>query len=104
MNRRNQKSLKKDITTLPFQNAFRLLEGRRKVVDGFESKIFPKGHLGILASAAKVSDRSRLKILTPKQMLQRLPIAPTQVRTGNTSENVLNEIRQIYINCIEQKK
>ena len=104
MNRRNQKSLKKDITTLTFQNAFRLLEGRRKVVDGFESKIFPTGPLGILASAAKVSDRSRLKILTPKQMLQRLPIAPTQVRTGNTSENVLNEIRQIYINCIEQKK
>ena len=102
MNRRNQKSLKNDKKTLAFQNVFRLLEERRKVVDGFECKIFPtgeqierKGRLGILASAAKVSDRSRLKILTPKQMLQRLPIAPTQVKTGNTSENVLNEIRQI---------
>ena len=36
-----------------------------------------------------------LKILTPKQMLQRLPIALAQVKPGNTSENLLNEIRQI---------
>ena len=36
-----------------------------------------------------------IKILTPKQMLQRLPIVLVQVKAGNTSENVLNEIRQI---------
>ena len=36
-----------------------------------------------------------LKILTPKQMLQRLPIVLAQVKVGNTSENLLNEIRQI---------
>ena len=36
-----------------------------------------------------------LKILTSKQMLQRLPIVIAQVKAGNTSENVLNEIRQI---------
>ena len=28
-------------------------------------------------------------------MLQRLPIALAQVKAGNTSENLLNEIRQI---------
>ena len=28
-------------------------------------------------------------------MLQRLPIAPAQVKAGNTSETILNEIRQI---------
>ena len=37
----------------------------------------------------------RLKILTPKQIFQRLPIAPAQAKAGNTSENFLNEIRQI---------
>ena len=37
----------------------------------------------------------RRKILTPKQMLQRLPIALAQVEAGNNSENLLNEIRQI---------
>ena len=34
-----------------------------------------------------------LKILTPKQMFQRLPIALAQVKAGNT--NLLKEIRQI---------
>ena len=36
-----------------------------------------------------------LKILTPKQMLQRLPIALVQVKAGNNPESLLNEIRQI---------
>ena len=36
-----------------------------------------------------------LKILTPNQMLKRLAIALAQVKTGNNSESLLNEIRQI---------
>ena len=36
-----------------------------------------------------------LKTLTPKQMLQRLPIALAQVKAGNNSESLLKEIRQI---------
>ena len=36
-----------------------------------------------------------LKILTLKHMLQRLPIALAQVKAGNNSESLLNEIRQI---------
>ena len=35
-----------------------------------------------------------LKILTSKQMLQRLPIALARVKTSNNSESLLNEIRQ----------
>ena len=34
-----------------------------------------------------------LRILTPKQMLQRLPIALAHVKAGNNSERLLNEIR-----------
>ena len=34
-------------------------------------------------------------MLTPKQMFQRLPIALAQVKAGNYSERLLNEIRQI---------
>ena len=45
-------------------------------------------------------DRSKLKILTLKQMLQRLLIALAQVKAGNNSESLLNEIRQIvYFLC-----
>ena len=36
-----------------------------------------------------------LKILTPKQLLQRLPIFLAQVKAGNTCESLSNEIRQI---------
>ena len=45
-----------------------------------------------------------LKILTPKQMLQRLPIALAQVKAGNTSENLLNEIRQIIYSLYRAKE
>ena len=56
-----------------------------------------------IALVAKVSDRSNLKILTPKQMLQRLAIALQQVKAENTSEKLLNKIRQI-INSLYRKK
>ena len=36
-----------------------------------------------------------LKVLSPKQMVQRLTITLTQVKAGDTSENLLNEIRKI---------
>ena len=45
-----------------------------------------------------------LKILTPKQMLQRLPIALAQVKAGNDSENLLNEIRQIIYSLYQSKE
>ena len=51
--------------------------------------------LARVARVAKASDHKRIKILSPNQMLQRLPIALAQVKAGNTSENLLNEIRQI---------
>ena len=43
----------------------------------------------------KAKYEKRFKILFPKQMFQRLPILLAQVKAGNTSENLLNEIRQI---------
>ena len=44
-----------------------------------------------------------IKILTPKQM-QRLRIALGQVKAGNTSENLLNEIRQIIYSLYREKE
>ena len=37
-------------------------------------------------------------------MLQRLPIAFVQVKTGNTSENLLNEIREIIYSLYRAKE
>ena len=46
----------------------------------------------------------RLKILTPNQMLKRLPIALAQVKVGNNSESLLNEIRQIVYSLYRSKE
>ena len=45
-----------------------------------------------------------LKILTPTQMLQRLPIALAQVKASNNSESLLNEIRQIVYSLYQSKQ
>ena len=45
-----------------------------------------------------------LKVLTPKQMLQRLPIALAQVKAGNNSESLLNEIRKIVYSLYQSKQ
>ena len=37
-------------------------------------------------------------------MLQRLPIALAQVKAGNNSENLLNEIRQIVYSLYQSKQ
>ena len=45
-----------------------------------------------------------LKILTPKQMLQRLPIALAQIKAANNSETLLNEIRKIVYFLYQSKE
>ena len=65
-----------------------LYEGRELTLNTFRS--------GIFSIKEKQGKQGKgLKILTPKQMLQILPIALAQVKAGNTSESLLIEIRQI---------
>ena len=45
-----------------------------------------------------------LRILTPQQMLQRLPITLAQVKAGNKPEILLNEIRQIVYSLYQSKE
>ena len=71
---------------MTFENKIGLLKGRQKVLNGFQNKIFP---------IRNQTQGIGIKILTPKKMLQILPIVLLQVKAGNTSENLLNEIRQI---------
>ena len=52
----------------------------------------------------KATKRMGFKILTPKQMLQRLLIALSQVKAGNNSESLLNEIRQIAYSLYQSKQ
>ena len=52
----------------------------------------------------EVSDCSYLKILSPEQMLQRLPTALAQVKAGNISEKLLNEIKQFIYSLYRAKE
>ena len=53
---------------------------------------------------AKATKGTGLKILIPRKMLQRLPIALAQVKAGNNSESLLNEIRQIVYSLYQSKQ
>ena len=76
-----------------------------------ETEYKAKHEKGIPSNLARVAevpdrkffDRTPLKALTIKQILQRLPIALSQVKVGNTYENLLNEIRQIMYSLYPAK-
>ena len=71
------------------------------VLKGFKSKIFLRKPTG---TGPFNTDNSKFKVLTPKQMLQRLSIALAQLKAGNNSEILLNEIRQIIYSLYQSKE
>ena len=77
------------------------LNAREIVLNGFKSKIFLTKSTG---TGILNTDNSKLKILTSKQMLQRLPIALAQVKAGNNSENLLNGTTQIVYSLYRSKE
>ena len=88
-----------------------LVKGREVVLKAFQSGIFHK--LEESQEGKGVNEMSRvnasewnnqLKILTPNQMLKRLPIALAQVKAGKNSESLLNEIRQIVYSLYRSKE
>ena len=92
---------KKQEKAIVLQNMYNFFEGRENFLDVFETKIFlvkSKG-AGILNP-----NQFKLKVLTPKQMLQRLPIALARVKAGNNSESLLNEIRKIVYSLYQSKQ
>ena len=74
-----------------------LAQGREMVINAFKSGIFQ-------VSKEEEKEGTGLKILTPNQMLKRLPIALAQVKAGNNSESLLNEIRQIVYSLYRSKE
>ena len=92
---------KKQGKEIDLENLHKFWEGREKILDAFESKIFSiksKG-AGILNP-----NHSKLKILTHKWMLQRLPIALAHLKGGNNSESLLNEIREVAYSLYQSKQ
>ena len=77
---------------------------------GNEAVEFYDDYSLVMSEAKAKSEQSNttkgtgLKILTPNQMLQRLPIALAQVKVCNNSQNLLNEIRQIICSLYQSKE
>ena len=71
-----------------------MYEGRELTLNAFKARTF----------SIKATKGERVKILTPKEMLQRLPIALAQVKGDNTSENLLNETRQVVYSLYQAKE
>ena len=59
---------------------------------------------GIFLKPEELKKGKGLKILLPKQMLQILSIALPQIKAGNNSDSLLNEIRQIVYSLYQSKK
>ena len=66
-----------------------------KFYDDYSSMVFEAKN--------KAAKGTGLKILAPKQMCQRLPIALAQVKACNNSKFLLNEIRQIVYSLYQLK-
>ena len=59
---------------------------------------------GESAAQGKKQTAKGLKILTPNQMLSRLPISLAQLKAGNNSKKLKNEIRQLLYSLYRSKK
>ena len=84
-------------------NITRFYLSREEVINIFRDYVEMLSDTNYNAKQNK-NEREGLKILTPKQMLQRLPIALAQVKAGNNSENLLNEIRQIVYSLYQSNE
>ena len=80
-----------------------LVNGREMVLTAFKSGICQVSKES-QESQEETGANEMLKILTPNQMLKRLPIALAQVKAGNNSESLLNEIRQIVYSLYRSKE
>ena len=60
--------------------------------------------LSPLEDHKEVKEAKGLKILTPNKLLARLPMLLAQIKAGNNSNKLRNEIRQVRYYCINMIK
>ena len=94
---------KSEMQLYTIKNVKNLYDSRQKIIDLFNNYSKIKSE-SIYRSKHDETKGRGLKVLTPKQMLQRLPIALAQVKAGNNSESLLNEIRQIVYSLYQSKQ
>ena len=86
--------IKHIVKNVPKYNLFKI-EENEKIIDIGKR---------ILEHNSKNQLGQGLKIITPNQMLSRLPITSAQLKAGNNSEKLKNEIRQLLHSLYRSKK
>ena len=109
-----QNKFKKDITIIIQGNPKKILEEQQKTISNIENLYKSRQKIvnmfnNYAKNASKRTYEAKhegrgLTILTSYQMFKRLPIALAQIKAGNNSENLLNEIRQIVYYLYRSKK
>ena len=74
-------------------------KGQKQFTDDYDSNGWSSGSGNVVSKAKGTS----LKILTDKQMLNRLPILLAQIQAGINSIKLKNEIRQILYSLYRSK-
>ena len=74
-------------------------KGQKRFSDDYDSNGSSSGSGNVESKAKGVG----LKILTNKQMLERLPILLAQIQAGNNSNKLKNEVRQILYSLYRSK-
>ena len=74
-------------------------KGQKRFSDDYDSNGWSSGSGNVVSKAKGVG----LKILTNKQMLNRLPILVAQIQAGNNSNKLKNEARQILYSLYRSK-
>ena len=69
-----------------------------------DTTIMPKLESEESAAERRNQEGQGLKILTPNQMLRRLPISLAQIEAGNNSGKLKNEIRRLLYSLYRSKK
>ena len=96
--RKGSKNANQKITLANINIHFNARNNAIKFIENYGSMILEAKKL------AKEQEGTGLKILTSNQMLKRLPVALAQIKAGNNSESLLNEIRQIVYSLYRSRK
>ena len=108
-----QRELKRDLGRIKQEDPRDKSEEQKKTIDNIKNlynskekivKMFNDYAKNMSRDIYDSKQGTGLKILTPKQMLQRLPIALAQIKAGNNLKSLLNEIRQNFYSLYQSKE
>ena len=108
LNKTNDKEKNNELVNVINSGLKDLKEEIKKMSEEEKEIEDPESIVEIVEEILKFNEQNQqgegIKILTPNQMLSRLPISLAQLKAGNNSEKVKNEIRQILYSLYASNK